>query len=528
MAEEERPIELERHFNGLEEPEKVRLLYVLDYVLNYKRGWRYVPKLSEFDFWQHLDNLIKIGVVTKFTETDYKHNSYEALKIVETSLEQVNRFLSDFYFPRFTEKEVREKVSEIIQQNLATSSRLLDSLKYVPNSPTVTIAEERKLDPESKRLVKELVEAGLGFPVRYTSASGSTQSEEFIFREKPLALKPVFVEILENEIKRRLQELGDPEKWCIYLRYLNPTSDNEFFILNKAESTREEIVRALKNPHVQVEKKLEIIEPVLKEIENRFVQDIRQLFLRDINFLTTLSVVFQLADTHEKFFKLRSYQLDKVKELSPQKYQEFISYLDDLHSKGIALKSNSEYWIPEFVKEIFTKETRGNILQVKVFTSRLDAETFFYDLFGKAGGLIRVWDPYFSPDTLRLLDKGLNEDKKLSIEILTSCPGGGYSALDDKTIYHHIKLLQKKPVKVSIKAIHSFSKEGVCLSPFHDRYIIIDNREVWSISSSLHSIGEKRELALQLKEDYGSLVIGAFNDYWNREFMEGFTIRKLL
>lgn len=188
------------------------------------------------------------------------------------------------------------------------------------------------------------------------------------------------------------------------------------------------------------------------------------------------------------------------------------------------LKSYSDYWVPEFIKEIFIRETRGNILQVKIFTSRLDAENFFYDLFGKAEKSIRVWDPYFSPDTLKLLDVGISGDRKLSVEILTSCPGGGYETLDDKTVYHHIKLLSNKPCKVCVKAIYSFTKENICLSPFHDRYIIIDNREVWSVSSSLHSVGEKRELALQLKEDFGSMVNAAFNDYWKSDLTERWKI----
>ena len=112
----------------------------------------------------------------------------------------------------------------------------------------------------------------------------------------------------------------------------------------------------------------------------------------------------------------------------------------------------------------------------------------------------------------------------VTVEVLTSCPSG-YASIIDKGFCHHLSLLKKKGVKVRVKAIFK-TREWGCESPFHDRYVILDNKEVWSFGSSLHSIGEKGEMALQLKADVGDIILNAFENYWNKKELNDWKIKE--
>lgn len=191
--------------------------------------------------------------------------------------------------------------------------------------------------------------------------------------------------------------------------------------------------------------------------------------------------------------------------------------------EGFVLRDNYAYLVPNMIVEAFENETKGNILGVKIFSDRLDAENFICDLIGKAEKVVRIWDPYFSRQTFDLINMGVSPSSSVTVEVLASC-SSGYASINDKGLRHHLSLLKKK-AQVKIKAMFKTGEWG-CESPFHDRYIILDDKEIWSFGSSLHSIGEKGEMALQLKTNIGDIILNAFGNYWNKKESNDWEIKE--
>ncbi len=321
------------------------------------------------------------------------------------------------------------------------------------------------------------------------------------------------------------EDLSDEEKWCLYLNHNEPDAKGDFFIRNCAQFPLDKIKPAAGRViDMSPESRTRLIGPVLDEMEARIRRTLRRLVLESIYYLTSLSVVLQLGTRSERLFKLTNESLN----LTHLPVQELQIYLDRLHSEGILLRHGPwDYGAPELVADIFTSETRGNIVEYHIFESRDDAERFLERLFRKAQKSVRVWDPYLSPATFQLLRSGLTAGKKPLVEILTSCPAKGtYSGITENEIRMDVSQVRKKARKVSIK-YYSRMIDTKCEPAFHDRHVIIDLREVWTIGSSLNSIGGKKETAIQLGEQNALIVNAAFEGLWASKGLEGYEMGEI-
>lgn len=515
--------DLRKHIRGLKEENRLKLYYLLDYILNYKKGWRYLHKISELNLWSELSGLTQLGIVNKEEERDYRGNRYEVLSIKEEIRHFVKNILKDEYFPVFEDEEkIRRSLFRIIDSNFKVAVKIYEDLRSFEDAVAVTLTSSYETEPI--QFGKLLSEHGFGYYVGYKSASWQTYSDEFIFREEPINLKVIFIEIVEKELRKRLARLLPAEKWCVFLRYIKHDARDEFFVDNRTIFTPQEIRDALKGvPDLLSPQLSEAFDSILLELKDKMSRKMRSLFLRDVHYLTTMSLLILLGEEQKRYLMFSDSQISKIKEVSYSHFDIVQQYLGDLVREGILLRDNYGFLIPNVMKEIFVNETRGNILEVKVFSDRLDAENFICDLIGKAKKVVRIWDPYFSRQTFHLINMGISPSSSVTVEILTSCPSG-YGSINDKGLRRHLSLLKKK-VTVKIKAVFK-TREWGCESPFHDRYIILDNREFWSLGSSLHSIGEKGEMALQLKTNVGNIILNAFENYWNKTELNDWEIKE--
>jgi len=90
--------DLRKHIQGMKEEKRLKLYYLLDYVLNYKKGWRFLHKISELNLWNELSTLTQLGIVQKEEERDYRGNRYEVLFIKEENKNFIRRILKEQYF----------------------------------------------------------------------------------------------------------------------------------------------------------------------------------------------------------------------------------------------------------------------------------------------------------------------------------------------------------------------------------------------------------------------------------------------
>lgn len=516
--------DLNKYIQGLNEGNRSKLLYVLDYVLNYKKGWRFLHKLSELNLWNELNALTQLRIVKKEKETDYRGNAYEVLSIGEENKSFIRSMLKERYFPTFANlKKIRQSLLQIINDNFNVATKIYQDIQYFKDAVVVTLTHNYEQGPI--QFGKLLSEHGYGYYVGYRSVSWQTYTDEFVFREDPANLKTLFLEIVEVELRKRLTRLSPAEKLCVFLRYVKSDAGESFFINNRTVFSPQEIKDALKKvPNLKSRQLSEAFNSILLELKNRVSRRIRNFFLRDPNYLTTMSLFILLGEQQERFLSFSDYQMNKIREISSSQFDMMTQYLNDLVREGLVLRDSHTYLIPDIMRESFVNETRGNILGVKIFSDRLDAENFICDLIGKAKRIVRVWDPYFSRQTFNLINMGSPPSSSVTVNILTSCPSG-YASMKDRGFNRHLSLLKKKVAAVKIKTIFKAGEWG-CKSPFHDRYIMLDDKEVWSFSSSLHSIGEKDETALQLKTNIGNIVLNAFENYWNTKELNDWQIKE--
>lgn len=515
--------DLKRHIQGLKEEERLKQYYLLDYILNYKRGWRYLHKISELNLQNELNTLTRLGIVKKYEEKDYRSNKYEVLLIEEENKNFIRKILENQYFPTFTDEEkIRSSLTQIIDKHFKVAVRIYQDLRSFKDAISVTLTHSYEAEPI--QFGKSLSDHGFGYYVGYKSASWQTYSDEFIFREQPISLKTLFLEIVEKELRRRLARLSPAEKWCAFLRYIKDDIRDDFFITNRASFTPKEIKDAIKKvPDLKSPQLSKAFNSILLELKEKMSNKLRAFFLRDTNFLTTISSLILLSERKERYSSLSNHQFEKLKEVSYSQFDTLQQYLADLVREGLVLKDNYSYLVPDIVREVFIEETKGNILEVKRFSNKLDAENFICDLIGKAEKVLRIWDPYYSRQTFNLINMGISPTTSLNVEFLTSCPSG-YASIYDKSLRRQLSLLKKRGINIKVKAIFKLEEWG-CDSPFHDRYIVLDNKEVWSFSSSLHSIGEKGEMALQHKANITDMVLNAFENYWNKKEIDDWKIK---
>jgi len=254
-------------------------------------------------------------------------------------------------------------------------------------------------------------------------------------------------------------------------------------------------------------------EPVLNETRNTFSRILRNLFVRDVHSLWNFSLLLALGDLEGNMYKVQRLKMEKLKEMDATKLNEIMNYMETFSQEGLVLRDRGDLIVPVIAKEAFESETKGNIIESKIFRNPLDAETFICDeLFGTAEKSIKIWDPYVNRKTLQLMSEGIGS-RKLQIRILSSNHQihkdlGGFPAKE-------IRLMVRVICKKRSCKNGSEKYEG---SPFHDRYVFIDDVKVWHFGPSLHGAGLKEaEMVQQLKRDIAERILESFEYNWEKQ-----------
>jgi hypothetical protein len=511
--------ELETFIDKMPHQKRRRFFYVLDYVTHYFRGERRVPKLDELGFYEEVEELKNLGFIVE-TQGYLRGITYTKLEIkgeLETSIKNI---LSQKYYPLFREDDVHNKLREIITKSLSAATKLWHKIieyQWIESKEVeYTISGYGEYQTDVIHLCEELSKCELGYYIGYYSKSGN-YSDEFVFRYNPIDTQTLFLKIVEEEVNKVISSLDPATRWCAYLKYVFPDMDEQFALNNTTNRfLPNEIKQAFaKLPDLKLEKFKEVVETILTKERERLLEVIKNLIKRDPLVAQALSALLMFAEEQERSYQISSWNLGKIKEIFSNVYERKLSYyINILRNFGIILWSNyGDIIIPKMVDEVFNEVMRGGAVEIKMFESELDAEAFIEEIMSKATHNVKIWDPYVSSRTLRIVEKAI-EPQKVLVEILSSQP----------TILENIIALNQKGIKITAKIIYQKKGEKY-LSPFHDRYLIIDQKYAWHFGPSIHAAGQKSwESASLFPETFGKVVLDAFiynfnrkDEEWNQE-----------
>lgn len=163
--------------------------------------------------------------------------------------------------------------------------------------------------------------------------------------------------------------------------------------------------------------------------------------------------------------------------------------------------------------------------------TREQAVTDVHAILSHARTSIRIWDPYFGaqlgstdrervspqPDDVGIDDLQFVEsitELSLSIQILTSA--------EDFTITNGSATLNRLGARIGqlqrdfperFKTVRCKAWVRAKETAFHDRFLILDDRSVWLMGSSLGGLGKKHSVLVKL--EHADEVIAAFDQVWN-------------
>jgi flagellar capping protein FliD len=146
----------------------------------------------------------------------------------------------------------------------------------------------------------------------------------------------------------------------------------------------------------------------------------------------------------------------------------FSEQLKNIEKRQLAYEIKSDEKFDEIFKALESGEqvqTQGIFFNGQIF----DAHTFVSDLIRKATKSIIVIDNYIDDSTLTLLSKNQNVDITLYTHTVT------------KALKQDIEKYNKQYRKLDVKTNKNF----------HDRFLIIDEQEVYHIGASLKDLGKK-------------------------------------
>jgi len=511
--------ELNKILGSASEEERERLLYVLDYILNYFTGERRVPKLKELGFSSEVSQLKNIGVVEE-KELYWRGHPYKRLLIRENLVSEVRRILQEKYYPLFDENTAVEILSEIIRDSLSVAVKLwnemleFDTIQY-------TLSEKEESGGPLVEFGKKLAQNEFGFYIGYYTASWGSYCDQFVFRTKPFDIKKIFMDIVSEEFEESLRSSTPAERWCIYLRSLKPKASKEFILNNIGTRFLPcEIKNALEKIPCTSGYPKGIRETVIEEEKKRILRTLKIFARRDPQTAHTLSTLLLISEIKESCYFVNKDTLDKLKEEFTPVFEQINSYTKYFHSLGLIFKQmEGDLIIPIILEDALNELIKGDFTDFKIFEEEMDAEAFVEDEISRAEHEVKIWDPYVKGKILTLLKRAINRES-VKIEILSSLPG----------IEESVKQLQQTGIKVEAKIIYKNKMRSE--SPFHDRYLIIDNHKVWHFGPSLKDVGRKKwESAALFPKEIGKVFVDGFHYNFNKSKeeweKEGYKFRKV-
>lgn len=195
-----------------------------------------------------------------------------------------------------------------------------------------------------------------------------------------------------------------------------------------------------------------------------------------------------------KYQRLREDKLPKYREESKL---QFVSENSPLYRELFTIQDIIKELLkdcdPEFIFEHISKQNNFYFSKGDVFNAR----RMLIKILKSAKKNIVIIDPHID-DTI--FDYFEMVDQSLDIKILTS------SKIKKiiKQLFNNITTIRK-----NIQAKQS--------DDFHDRYIIIDNQEIWHLGTSINYVGNKAfQINKLVTENEINKIISDFNDWWQK------------
>jgi len=491
--------ELQKLLSASTEANQQKILYVLDYVLHYFKGERRIPKISSYGSVNEIQQLKEIGIVEE-TRLYWRGHEYQHLLIKDEVKSEIEKILKERYYPIFDADTTAKKIREIVQSSFPAATRLWQSVQKF-EIDEYDLSGPSSYDKESMDLGEKMMANGLAYLIGYWSTSWITFSDEIVFRKEPVDVRAVFLKIVEDEMISALSSFSPEMKWCLYLKHVYPKTDEQFFLKNATTSfLPSQIKNALSRiPSLEMEKFKEITESILTEQREKLSETIRSLINRDPTTVSVLGMLFALGKEEGKYYKIDSWSLNNIKE-TLRDYDLFLQYISYLKNLGVILESvYNEIIVPKIVWETFCDEIKGKAVEVKIFESELDGQSFLEEKIGKATSNVKIWDPYVSTRILAILERSI-KSKNVQVEILSSQPA----------IIEEIIQLARKGINIKSRTVYR-KEEKKYRSPWHDRYLIIDSDNIWHVGPSLHALGQKGwESAELFAKSLGETILDAF------------------
>jgi hypothetical protein len=182
----------------------------------------------------------------------------------------------------------------------------------------------------------------------------------------------------------------------------------------------------------------------------------------------------------------------------------------ELHKKTLAENLNFKFYEPR-------RDDNGN--------GRKEAVDNLRAILNRAEQSVQIWDPYFGSDAGKLaLEEPLQDltllegitSLQVGVQILTSADD--WTEEDGSlTLTQLGKRLQRlrQDFAIHFKRIHCRAWVRRKKTTFHDRFIIIDHRDVWMLGSSLNGLAKKHSTLVKL--EYAEAVVSAFNGIWDSD-----------
>jgi hypothetical protein len=506
--------ELQKLLNASTEENQQRIFYVLDYVSKYFTGERRIPKISYYGFSSELQQLKQIGIIEE-TRLYWRGNEYPRLLLKDQAKTEIKSILKERYYPLFDSDSTTSKMQEIITKSFPAATKLWHMVQKFEIGE-YSLSGPSSYDRELVEFGEKMANNGLAYLIGYWSTSWATYYEEIIFRKEPIDTRIIFIKLVQDEMISALSSFSPEMKWCLYLKHVYPQADEKFFLKNTTTTFLPlQIKNALARlPSLEIEKFKELTESICAEQRERLSETMRNLINNDPTSAAVLGTLFSLGKEEERHYKIDSWAMSKAKE-ALKDYEMFRQYVSHFKNLGVIFESPyDEIIVPKTTWEVFCDEIKGKAVDIRIFDSELDGQSFLEEKIGKAASDIKVWDPYVSTKTLAILERSVKSEK-VQIEILSSQP----------TIIEEIIHLARKGMKIRARIVH-LKEERKPLSPWHDRYLIIDDVDVWHMGPSLHAIGQKMwESAELFAKSLGETIVDAFRynffskakEEWERE-----------
>jgi hypothetical protein len=502
------PEPLRNFFDKLSDEERRRIFYCLDYILNYFQERR-VPELEKLGFEKELDVLKKIGIVIEkeehFRAKKTGNIKYRILMIKEVWRNAMVRLLKEKYYPMFRESEVKENLRKFVSNSILEASELFRGIENSEISLSLGL-----------KLAKELAKNEIGYFMGYMTTTYGEYSNIFVFRNQPFNVKDLFAKIFEEEFIKELKEFTPVMKWCSYLATLMPSADRQFLVENSTarflpREIEEEGCKVLELGVGEIGNRIgKVKEIIFSEERERLKNVISKFLAKDPKIVQVIGTLLLLSKEDKEYYFFNNITMEKIKSdvQAPEKFSKYLDYLKD---DGVVLTSKEGLIIPKISCEVFEEVVKNGLMQdVKIFESINDAEAFVEEQIMKAKSNVKIWDPYASIGTLAIIERVSKHSPNITFQILSSLPN----------IQHNVGNLIGRGIKFKAKIIWKKGNQGI-VSPFHDRYLIIDEKFVWHFGPSIHDVGGKGwESASLFPENLGKIIVEGFKYNWNKSMEE--------